>query len=162
MTLYTLSTCLLEDQREIGIFYVHLNIISFLCQSDHSISYRLLAFWMKLFFSWPNIAIWYFTPMKTWKFQLCHCTRYQTWVPWIVDHQKFFWSVSFRSSHAEVFCEKRVLRNFAKFTGKHLCQSLFFNKSWTSNFIKKETLAQVFSCEICDISKNTFSYRAPW
>ena len=31
-------------------------------------------------------------------------------------------------SHPEVFCEKGVLRNFAKFTGKHLCQSLFFNK----------------------------------
>ena len=28
----------------------------------------------------------------------------------------------------EVFCKKDVLRNFAKFTGKHLCQSLFFNK----------------------------------
>ena len=24
--------------------------------------------------------------------------------------------------------EKKVLRNFAKFTGKHMCQSLFFNK----------------------------------
>ena len=33
-----------------------------------------------------------------------------------------------RSSRLEVFCEKGVLRNFAKFTGKHLCQSLFFNK----------------------------------
>ena len=28
----------------------------------------------------------------------------------------------------EVCCEKGVLRNFAKFTGKYLCQSLFFNK----------------------------------
>ena len=27
-----------------------------------------------------------------------------------------------------MFCKKGVLRNFAKFTGKHLCQSLFFNK----------------------------------
>ena len=26
----------------------------------------------------------------------------------------------------------------------------------TSNFIKKETLTQVFSCEFCKISKNTF------
>ena len=26
----------------------------------------------------------------------------------------------------------------------------------TCNFIKKETLAQVFSCEFCEISKNTF------
>ena len=25
------------------------------------------------------------------------------------------------------------------------------------NFIKKETLAQVLSCEICEMSKNTFS-----
>ena len=47
---------------------------------------------------------------------------------------------------------KSVLRNFAKFTGKHLCQSLFFNK--TCNFIKKEALAQAFSCEFCEISKN--------
>ena len=29
------------------------------------------------------------------------------------------------------------------------------------NFIKKETLAQLFSCDFCEISKNTFSYRAP-
>ena len=29
------------------------------------------------------------------------------------------------------------------------------------NFIKKETLAQVFSCEFCEISKNTFNYRTP-
>ena len=27
------------------------------------------------------------------------------------------------------------------------------------NFIKKETLTQVFSCECCEISKNIFSYR---
>ena len=29
------------------------------------------------------------------------------------------------------------------------------------NFIKKETLAQVFFCEFCKSSKNTFSYRTP-
>ena len=29
------------------------------------------------------------------------------------------------------------------------------------NFIKKESLAQVFSCEIFEISKNTFYYRTP-
>ena len=28
----------------------------------------------------------------------------------------------------EVFCKKGVLRNLAKFTGKHFCQGLFFNK----------------------------------
>ena len=49
-----------------------------------------------------------------------------------------------RSSRTEVFCKKGVLRNFAKFTGKHLCQSLFFNK--------------VAGLEI---SKNTFFHRTP-
>ena len=43
----------------------------------------------------------------------------------------------------EVFYEKGVLRNIAKFTGKHQRQSLFF-------FIKK----RIF--EFCEISKNTF------
>ena len=33
-----------------------------------------------------------------------------------------------RSSHRRCSVEKGVLRNFAKFTGKHLCQRLFFNK----------------------------------
>ena len=28
----------------------------------------------------------------------------------------------------ELFYKKDVLKNYAKFTGKHLCQSLFFNK----------------------------------
>ena len=33
-----------------------------------------------------------------------------------------------RSIRPDVFCKTGVLRNFAKFTGKHLCQSIFFNK----------------------------------
>ena len=33
-----------------------------------------------------------------------------------------------RSSRPEVFCKKGILRNFPKFSGKHLCQGLFFNK----------------------------------
>ena len=36
--------------------------------------------------------------------------------------------IKHRRSRPEVFCKKGVLRNFTKFTGKHLCQSLFFNK----------------------------------
>ena len=37
-------------------------------------------------------------------------------------------SFSYRSSRPGMFCKKGALRNFAKFTGKHLCQSLFLNK----------------------------------
>ena len=36
-------------------------------------------------------------------------------------------------------------------------ESLFYK----SLFIIKETLAQVFSCEFCEISKNTFFHRTP-
>ena len=66
----------------------------------------------------------------------------------------------YRSSRPDVFCKKGILRNFGKFTGKHLlCQGLlYFNKvaDQSCNFIKIETLAQVFSSEFCKISKNTF------
>ena len=36
--------------------------------------------------------------------------------------------MSHRSSRPEVFCEKDVLENFTKFAGKHLWESLFFDK----------------------------------
>ena len=52
-----------------------------------------------------------------------------------------------------------------KFTGKHLCQSLFFSKVAglrSATLLKKETLEQVFSCEFCQISKNTFFTEHLW
>ena len=55
---------------------------------------------------------------------------------------EIFWNISkgiHRSSRSGVFCKKGV----------------------TCNFIKKETLAQVFSCEFCEIFKNTFFDRTP-
>ena len=33
--------------------------------------------------------------------------------------------------------------------------------SFLIRFIKKETLGQLFSCEFCEISKNTFFHRTP-
>ena len=41
-----------------------------------------------------------------------------------------------RSSRSKVFCKKDISKNFAKFTGKQLCQSFFFNKV-AGHFIKK-------------------------
>ena len=51
-----------------------------------------------------------------------------------------------RSSRLEVFFKKGVLKNFAKFTGKHLCQSLFFNIGiyYLNLFIKKDKKTQLF------------------
>ena len=46
-----------------------------------------------------------------------------------------------------------IPKKFAKCTGKHLCQSLFFNKVTDLNFIKKETLARVWRCSFCEFCK---------
>ena len=36
------------------------------------------------------------------------------------------------------------------------------NRPEACNYIKKETLAQVFCCEFCEISKNTFFVEHLW
>ena len=41
----------------------------------------------------------------------------------------FAYGFKYKSSRPDVFCKRGVLRNFTKFTGKHLCQGLYFNKS---------------------------------
>ena len=55
----------------------------------------------------------------------------------------------------------------AKFIGKHLHQSLFYNnvaglRPEACNFVIKETLTQAFSCELCEISKNNFFTEHLW
>ena len=86
-----------------------------------------------------------------------NCLRY--WSSGLTERE-----IPSRSSRPDVFCEKCVLRNFAKFTGKHLYQSLFFNKvaGAACNFIKNEALVQVFSCEFCEISKTPFFTEHLW
>ena len=55
---------------------------------------------------------------------------------------------SFRSSHWKCSVRKGVLGNFAKFTGKHLWQSLFFNKvaGWGDCFWSFSCLLLKISC----------------
>ena len=68
-----------------------------------------------------------------------------------------------RSSHRRCTVKKGVVRNFVKFTGKHLCRGLFLIKlqAWGLQLYKKETPAQVFSCKFCKISKKYFFYTTP-
>ena len=84
----------------------------------------------------------------------------------ITTRKHYYWIISnLRKSSVR----KGVLRNLANFTGKHLCQSLFFNifsfliaASGLQFYFKKETLTQVFSCEFYRISKNTFFTEHLW
>ena len=59
------------------------------------------------------------------------------------------WEVRKRQKQPpNVFYKKGVLKNFEKFTGKHLHRSLFFNNT--------DVLILMFSCEFCEIFKNAF------
>ena len=62
----------------------------------------------------------------------------------------------------DVFCKQSILKNFTKFTGKHLWQSLFkLNcRSEPCNFINRETLSR-FSCEFYKFFKNAFLTERP-
>ena len=62
-----------------------------------------------------------------------------------------------RSGRLKVFCIKDILKNFEKFTGKHLCRSVFLIKrTAASNVIEKDALAQTFFCEFCEPFMNTY------
>ena len=61
---------------------------------------------------------------------------------------KFMYQV--RSIRLQMFLKISVLNNFAKLTGKHLCQNLFFNK-----------VAGLFSCEFCEICRSIFFRTTP-
>ena len=64
--------------------------------------------------------------------------------------------LSFRSSHWTCYVRKGVLGNFAKFTGKHMWQSLFFSKAgcWGDCFWS-------FSCLLLKISR-LFHFKRKW
>ena len=51
----------------------------------------------------------------------------------------------FRSSRLEVLCKKGVLKSFAKFTGKSLCQSFFFDRA--------EALTLCYRCFSVNVEK---------
>ena len=51
----------------------------------------------------------------------------ETYCYWKIEKMQIPKTV-FRSSHQRCYVRKGVLRNFTKFTGKHLYQSIFFNK----------------------------------
>ena len=65
---------------------------------------------------------------------------------------------SIRSSPSEVLCKKVFLKIYQNSQEKTSTSVSFLIKlqALVCNFIKKETLAQVFSCKFCEIFKTTF------
>ena len=106
---------------------------------------RNLACYFLFFFFFYNQSV--LKPMQWQKYSKCLIQ------PHFILHYKTINTISsFRSSCPKVFCEKGILRKFPKFPGKHLCQSLF---------LVKGILAQVSSCEFCEIFKYNFFHRTP-
>ena len=76
---------------------------------------------------WPNSAIlepscYVLTQIQHWKHPPEHCVKS------VFKVKNKGTRTKSKSSRPEAFCENGVLKNFTKLTGKHLCQSLFFNK----------------------------------
>ena len=71
----------------------------------------------------------------------------------------------YRSSRPEVFCKKGVIRNFAKFPGKHLCQRLFFNKVaglWPVTLLSKKLWHGCFPVNFVKLLRTPFSIGHLW
>ena len=63
-----------------------------------------------------------------------------------------------------VLC-KKVFLEISQNSQENTCARVSFLiklQAQACNFIKKETLAQVFSCEFCEVSKNTFFTEHVW
>ena len=70
-------------------------------------------------------------------------------------HQKKKKKRKNRSSYREVFYKKVFLEILQKSQESNCASVLFWREA--CNYIKKK-LAQLFSCKVCKISKNTFYY----
>ena len=68
-----------------------------------------------------------------------------------------------RSTHLRCSIKKDFLKILQN-SQEDSCARFFFNKvaGKARNFIKKETLAKVWFCEICEIFKNTFFTEHLW
>ena len=67
---------------------------------------------------------------------------------------------NYRSSRPDLFCKKIVLRNFGKFTGKHLCKSLFFNK--VAGWLKKGLWHRCFPVNFAKFLRTPFRTEHHW
>ena len=75
-----------------------------------------------------------------------------------------YFHLSLEKQPPEVFCKGKVFLEISQNSQENTCAGVSFLiklQAEACNFIKKETLAQVFSYEFCEISKNTFFRRTP-
>ena len=95
-------------------------LLSFIILKLSSPSFCYINIFQSHFFPWRTSALEVIFDLYKSNFKFC-------------DYLQLFiklksWNTSLQKQPPEVFYKKGFLTNFVKFTGKHLCQSLFFNK----------------------------------
>ena len=74
----------------------------------------------------------------------------------VSEHQKNSAMTTSRNSHQSCSLRKGVLRNFVKFTGKHPCRSLFFNKVVEKELFKKRLWRMCFPVNFAKFLRTPF------
>ena len=62
-----------------------------------------------------------------------------------------------RRSHPDMFCKKGILKNFAKFTGKHMPESFFNKTTAVSLLLKNRIWRRCFPVNFANFSRPLFS-----
>ena len=118
--------------QEFNIFYPHLVLY------DRKHFCSILTDLSNLLFLFHKIKQWMWRMFLPNSFQKCRSSRSQMF---------------FRSSRPEMFCKKAVLRDFPKFTRKHLCQSLFIR---SATLFKKRPCSLVFPVNFAKFGRTPF------
>ena len=83
-------------------------------------------------------------------------------ISWNVKY--FYFSIQHSEAVVQMCSVKKVFLEISQNSHENTCTRVSFLiklQTWGLQLYLKKSLAQVFSCEFCGISKNTFSYRTP-
>ena len=84
---------------------------------------------------------------------------------WVYETLKSLENVRSEAAVQRCSVKRGVLRNFAKFTGKHLCQSHFFNKvavMRSAAFLKKRLWSRCFPVDFVKLLRTPFFVEYLW
>ena len=124
-----------------------------------------------MIFSWLEFLLTRFFDTRSWfyglSFKMPHCIH-------LLLHDTLTYLVSFVPKLIEInhlqkqplvmFCLKSVFESFAKFTKKHLCRSISFDKVAgfrPTTLLKKRRRHMHFSVNLCEIFQNTSGWLTP-
>ena len=110
-------------------------------------------------YSWENtcIGVFFLKKLQAWRQETCFPANIVTFfkATFFIDHFQWTPHRTFLIQMPQGVLSKKILKNFERLTGKHLCQSLLFNKVaglGPASLLKKRLRIGVF----LKILKNTF------